>query len=95
MKEKNYKNVSLRASLAPSSLLEGQERATGDAGLKSWGQNPEKPMPGREIDYFLPSPPPWRVLFMFRNCDFCRSHNVAMCWRREALPTQGFTVAYG
>lgn len=100
MKEKNYKNVSLGAGLAPSSLLEWQEPATGELGLKSWRQNPEEPMPGGEIDGFLPSPAPWRVLFMFWNCVFCHPHNVATCWRREALPTQGLhpwphSVAYG
>lgn len=60
MKEKNEKNVSLGAGLAPPSLLEGQEPATGELGVKSWRQNPEEPMPGGEIDGFLPSPPPWR-----------------------------------
>lgn len=105
MKEKNDKNVSLGAGLAPSSLLEGQEpafpaglmepvwvRNPGDPELKSWGQNPEEPMPGRENDGLLPSLPLWRVLFMFWNCVFCHPCNVATCWRREALPTQGLTL---
>lgn len=57
MKEKNDKNVSLGAVLAPSSLLEGQEPATEEPGQKFWGQNPEEPIPGGEINGFLPSPP--------------------------------------
>lgn len=84
MKEKNAKNVSPGAGLAPPSQGRALQSLLGWAGTGHWKarakilvRSPEEPMSGREIDGFLPSPPPQRVLFIFWSCVFCHPRDVA------------------
>lgn len=84
MKEKNAKNVSLGAGLAPLSRGRALHRLLGWAGTSCWRAraeipmwSPEDPMSGWEIDGFLLSLPPQRVLVIFWRCVFCHRQDVS------------------
>jgi len=84
MKEKNAKNVSPGAGLAPPSRGWALQSLLGRARTDCWRaraeipvRSPEEPMSGRETDGFLPSLPPQRVLFIFWSCVFCHPHDAA------------------
>lgn len=84
MKEKNAKNVSLGAGLAPPRRGRALQSLLGRAAAGHWRaraeisvRSPEEPESGREIDGFLPSPPPQRVLCILWSSVFCHAHDVA------------------
>lgn len=84
MKEKNAKNVSLGAGLAPPRRGRALQSLPGRAAAGHWRaraeisvRSPEEPESGREIDGFLPSPPPQRVLCILWSSVFCHAHDVA------------------
>lgn len=83
MKEKNAKNVSPGAGLAPPSRGWALQSLLVWAGTGHWRaraeipvRSPEEPMSGRETDGFLSFLPPQRVLFIFWSCVFCHPHDV-------------------
>lgn len=99
MKEKNAKNVSPGAGLAPPSRGWALQSLLGWAGTDRWRarakipvRSLEEPMSGREIDGFLPSSPPQRALFVFRSCVFCHPHDVA---RRCSIHRQHWVKCRG